>query len=311
LYDAYGVLLQNGDNLKPTGTEEPGYTPAQATSLLYAGEYFDTSAQQYYLRARWYDPSNGRFNQLDPYAGNNEDPQSLHKYLYCHANPVNEIDPSGMMEFSFTGLTISMAIGATIGAIIGGVYAHYTNQSVWKGILIGAGIGAVLGAAFYLLFTGITSGALQRFFWNPRTFKTISQQYWRQFGPANGGSLHHWLIPQRWSWIPQGIRNAGFNLLRLPNISMGSLGLNQWIGFALRWGGSRMIVACLVENGIRILIPVTAYATYHAGKWIGNELAEEAIELAEGGTATPIQLNQEEMHKMQDDTGEALLKELE
>jgi len=32
---------------------------------------------------------------MDPYAGNTSDPQSLHKYLYCHANPVNGIDPSG------------------------------------------------------------------------------------------------------------------------------------------------------------------------------------------------------------------------
>ena len=72
-----------------------------------------------------------------------------------------------------------------------------------------------------------------------------------------------------------------------------------------------MVVACLVENGIRILIPVTAYATYHAGKWAGNELAEEAIELAEGGTATPIKLNENEVREMQDDAGEALLDEIE
>jgi len=41
-YDAYGVML--GGNPQ---------TPA-ATNLLYAGEQFDTDAQQYYLRARYY-----------------------------------------------------------------------------------------------------------------------------------------------------------------------------------------------------------------------------------------------------------------
>jgi uncharacterized membrane protein YeaQ/YmgE (transglycosylase-associated protein family) len=102
----------------------------------------------YYLRARYYDPLNGRFNQIDPYAGSPQDPQSLHKYLYAHANPVNGIDPSGE-EFSLTGLTISMAIGATIGAITGGVIAHYTQQSVLKGALYGAIIGAILGATIY------------------------------------------------------------------------------------------------------------------------------------------------------------------
>jgi RHS repeat-associated protein len=75
-----------------------------ATNLLYTGEQYDANLQQYYLRARYYNPSNGRFNQLDPFAGNYSDPQSLHKYLYCHANPVNAIDPSGMFEFNIGGL---------------------------------------------------------------------------------------------------------------------------------------------------------------------------------------------------------------
>jgi RHS repeat-associated protein len=58
-YDAYGVML--GGN--PTSA-----SPAD-TSLLYAGEQFDTDAQQYYLRARYYDPLNGRFNRVDPFSG--------------------------------------------------------------------------------------------------------------------------------------------------------------------------------------------------------------------------------------------------
>lgn len=62
-YDAYGVML--GGN--PT-REAPA-----ATNLLYSGEQWDTSAQQYYLRARYYDPLNGRFNRTDPFAGNQKD----------------------------------------------------------------------------------------------------------------------------------------------------------------------------------------------------------------------------------------------
>ena len=69
--------------------------------------------------------------------------------------------------------------------------------------------------------------------------------------------------------------------------------------------------AVLVENGIRVLIPVTAFASYHAGKWLGNELSEEAIELANGATATPLKLTSEEESEMQDDAGRAFLKELD
>ena len=76
------------------GTDDTAADNA-GTSLLYAGEQFDTDAQQYYLRARYYDQNTGRFNRMDPFAGNNRDPQSLHKYLYAHCNPVMIVDPSG------------------------------------------------------------------------------------------------------------------------------------------------------------------------------------------------------------------------
>jgi len=101
-YDAYG---QRVDPLKDTVNE----------GLFYTGEQWDNSAQMYYLRSRYYDPLNGRFNQMDSFAGNNEDPQSLHKYLYCHANPVNAIDPSGKFEI---GLNLMTLITIVIIAIV-------------------------------------------------------------------------------------------------------------------------------------------------------------------------------------------------
>jgi RHS repeat-associated protein len=49
-----------------------------------------------HLRARYYDPSVGQFTSMDPFAGDTNDPQSLHKYAYVHGDPINGIDPSGM-----------------------------------------------------------------------------------------------------------------------------------------------------------------------------------------------------------------------
>jgi len=135
-YDAYGVML--GGN--PTSA-----SPAD-TNLLYAGEQFDTSLQMYYNRARYYDQNIGRFNRMDPFAGNTHDPQSLHKYLYCHNNPINNIDSTGLFSFSLTGLTISMAIGAVIGGLIGGVVTKS-----WKGAVYGALIGALIAGAIYTI----------------------------------------------------------------------------------------------------------------------------------------------------------------
>ncbi|MBE9118291.1 RHS repeat-associated core domain-containing protein [Lusitaniella coriacea LEGE 07157] len=80
-YDAYG------EGVSEVGDTENDYR--------FAGEQFDGTLGQYYLRQRYYDPSSGRFTRRDTYEGNNLDPVSLHKYIYANADPVNGIDPSG------------------------------------------------------------------------------------------------------------------------------------------------------------------------------------------------------------------------
>jgi RHS repeat-associated protein len=81
-FDAYGNAL--------------GFNTSEAlTEFLYSGEQFDSKIGQQYLRQRYYDPTTGRFNRLDPFFGNITDPQSLHKYLYAHADPMSNFDPSG------------------------------------------------------------------------------------------------------------------------------------------------------------------------------------------------------------------------
>ena len=93
-FDAYGNAL--GFNTNDALTE-----------YLYSGEQFDSKIGQQYLRARYYNPATGRFNSLDSFFGNIDDPQSLHKYLYTHADPINGIDPTG--RFGLGGVMISAA----------------------------------------------------------------------------------------------------------------------------------------------------------------------------------------------------------
>jgi len=122
LYDGQGSTRQLTDNSGALATDQSfsydgygvmvGYSGTPQTNLLYTGEYYDSNLKQYNLRARYYNPSNGRFNRMDPYSGNNQDPQSLHKYLYCHANPVNGIDPSGRLFSSpYHGRRVHYEIG--------------------------------------------------------------------------------------------------------------------------------------------------------------------------------------------------------
>ena len=54
------------------------------------GQQYDLITQQYYLRARYYNPVIGRFTQEDTYRGD-----GLNLYVYCANNPVYYVDPSG------------------------------------------------------------------------------------------------------------------------------------------------------------------------------------------------------------------------
>jgi RHS repeat-associated protein len=102
-----------GDVLNETGSTDNNYK--------FTGEQFDSSLDQYYLRARYYDQGVGRFTQQDTYMGNSSDPVSLHKYIYGNADPVRYTDPSG--KFGITG---AMATNTMIGVLAGASIAGYS-----------------------------------------------------------------------------------------------------------------------------------------------------------------------------------------
>ena len=60
-----------------------------------------------------YQPTTGRFDRLDDFAGDFRNPQSLHKYLYAHGDSITNLDPSG--EF-ILGLTLGFSFGSHLNA---------------------------------------------------------------------------------------------------------------------------------------------------------------------------------------------------
>lgn len=82
-YDVWGNPL-------PTGNTDIAENP-----FRYSGEYWDSTTNLQYLRARWYDPSMGRFISEDTYEGELKDPLSLNLYTYVQNNPLKYQDPSG------------------------------------------------------------------------------------------------------------------------------------------------------------------------------------------------------------------------
>ncbi len=220
-YDAFGVLLAR-----------TGSTPNE---YLYAGEQFDPNIGFYYLRARYMNPSTGRFQSMDEFEGLKFDPLTLHKYTYANANPVDLVDPSG--HFSIGSMAMTMAIGGIISAITGMIFSNHspTSAEFWGEAAVNFGVGAltapvgglfarllgpllrvtvqpilsVLGRMGAIQLTGKTAiGQLlvkiSRFFVNtnkhyPKVTDTTLGRLLKRFFPNVEWEMHHVFVQQAWS----------------------------------------------------------------------------------------------------------------
>ncbi len=97
-YDAFGNLLAGGNT---TGL----------SSFLYDGQQQDATGL-YYLRARYMDPTRGEFESQDPFQGRDQEPMSLHRYLYAANDPVDLHDFSGNDIGGIDDLLLSIGIAA-------------------------------------------------------------------------------------------------------------------------------------------------------------------------------------------------------
>ncbi|MBC8252848.1 MAG: choice-of-anchor D domain-containing protein, partial [Ardenticatenia bacterium] len=69
----------------------------RSSAFLYNGEQYDPETGLIFLRNRYYDPKIGRFITRDPSLGAMRDPQTKNPYPYASNNPVNFVDPLGLM----------------------------------------------------------------------------------------------------------------------------------------------------------------------------------------------------------------------
>ncbi len=158
-YDAFGAILAS------PGTVTQPYT--------FTGREFDPETGLYYYRARYYDSTTGRLLQEDPigFAG------GINFYAYVKNNPVNVLDPFGLLDASDIiirvikglgrandvigtifdtsgpGATTGAAIGGAAGAVGGGIVGAAGGPvaaaagAVAGGIIVGS-IGAFIGEHF-------------------------------------------------------------------------------------------------------------------------------------------------------------------
>jgi RHS repeat-associated protein len=151
-----GIMNTSGSIVKTYSYDAWGTMLAPTTSpiddrYLYTGQQWDKDLRMYYLRARYYSPQYGRFWTTDTYDGSQSDPLSLHKFLYCAADPIDRIDPSGHMNLT----SVMFSIG-TLGYVAANTYilnSYAINRAlvvVYEGVsgdLIILGGGSAVGTA--------------------------------------------------------------------------------------------------------------------------------------------------------------------
>jgi RHS repeat-associated protein len=127
-YQPFGVLRSSGADL-----DLPG--------LAFTGQYRDGATGLYHLRARQYDPVDGRFIAPDPVAQPMMEPHAA-IYQYARGNPSRWADPSGEFVFAipFVAAALMVAEAVAIGTAAG-IATTIAVKATWE---VGTAVGHAL-----------------------------------------------------------------------------------------------------------------------------------------------------------------------
>ena len=183
VYDAWGnhVVLDS----KGKENHDDGFI-GNINPIRYRSYYFDIETGLYYLKARYYDPSTGRFVNADSMSELDPDKiNGLNLYTYCGSNPVMRIDPTGgssltkwfkdkvidpvvnwvdeHSELLITVVVIVAVVALTIAtaglaAPVAGMFGSALLGSIAAGAVVGAIGGAIMGAGISIVSQGLSNG---------------------------------------------------------------------------------------------------------------------------------------------------------
>jgi RHS repeat-associated protein len=198
-YDAFGNLIER------TGTTQ--------NDFLFTGQQRDANAGFYYLRARYYAPTNGRFVSSDVFAGDPLTPPSLHRYLYADSSPTNKIDPTG--AYSMQEVDTISVVSAVLASLPLNLYLGYCLLTIAKESTIKTGIQELYQSHSDLFSCDETARSIGRYLkdnnreegkdWNVIEYQTnygqASESIWaaKHFGRFRGeeisrGGIHFGVI---------------------------------------------------------------------------------------------------------------------
>ena len=137
-FDAWGNRTTGSGTIPPYG---------------YTGREYDATCLTYY-RARYYDPSVGRFTQRDPIGLRG----GINAYVYVGDNPVNYTDPSGnvMLWDNVIGAGVATAVDLSA-QYLQSRLADKTFKVDWTRTAVAAGAGFITSGASAFLGEGVAS----------------------------------------------------------------------------------------------------------------------------------------------------------
>lgn len=142
-YSAFGFLRGIKDS---TGADTGISAAPVRTSFTFTGKEREAETGLYYYRARYYDPSTGRFLQTDPSPGYINEPTSVvNKYIYAINNPTSFSDPSGRDIWTELGKGLSIVAAVVVAVYAGAFVAGYLGLSGVAGAIIGGLAGGLAG----------------------------------------------------------------------------------------------------------------------------------------------------------------------
>ncbi len=127
-YDPFGLISQDV------------MSPAQ---FAYTGYRLDPISGFYNAGWRQYDASSGRFISRDPVAGTLLVPMSLNPFIYCMGDPINNVDPTGMILAWLAGGIAGAA--ANFGVKLAGDIVSSVKNGKWTGSSWESYVGTVAG----------------------------------------------------------------------------------------------------------------------------------------------------------------------
>ncbi|MEK4852826.1 RHS repeat-associated core domain-containing protein [Paenibacillus sp. FSL H7-0756] len=274
LYNGHGDVVQivdtTGKVVNNYVYDEWGNITSQdektSNSFKYTGEVYDEETGLYYLRARYYDPSMGRFLNEDTVEGQIDNPLSLNLYTYVHNNPLIYSDPTG--HYADVG-------GASSGNTLGNLsHTDATNQVISARSVDAATQAKILKSLikeYKYGFYGDDSGGMTR------------NQFEFLFGLAmatRGGdySKAKWAVSELDYYFMYGKDDKTSTIA----LTIGAMGAGAISGGNSNWKSSKQFGHAFLTHGAgakntRSLIDRARSTEKNQGQWLDNQKAADFI----------------------------------